>query len=166
MKTTQNTLLITLTILVLQLKMCLLEKTVETLVDDEEYELFQGILGELEDLDILDDIDNAQYNAAEEKMSITTPATQHTVEDTTEDYTDNIGEEEEGQVVDDIVDEFSEEFVEIVKRREVAEARQRTVYLVAGVAGAVLVSLVLTLAILYIVFRRHKLNVKPDTSIP
>ena len=146
--------LITITILLIHAtKSCLPDKILDTLIDDEEYELFQGILGELDNLDLLDDVEHAQYEADEVREPVTVPATQ--IEDTTtEDYIVEDSVYTEDEVVDDVVNEFSEEFVEIVKRGEAA--RRHFVYLVAGVVGAVLLSLVVAVAILYIAFTRHR----------
>ena len=51
MRTTN--MLITITLLLIHAtKSCLPDKILDTLIDDEEYELFQGILGELDNLDL------------------------------------------------------------------------------------------------------------------
>ena len=134
-------------------KSCLSDNILDTLIDDEEYELFQGILGELDNLDLLDEVEHTQYEAEEVRESVTVPATQ--IEDTTtEDYIVEDSVYTEDEVVDNVVNEFSEEFVEIVKRGEAA--RGHFIYLVAGVVGAVLFSLVVAVAILYIAFTRHR----------
>ena len=106
--------LITITILLIHAtKSCLPDKILDTLIDDEEYELFQGILGELDNLDLLDDVEHAQYEADEVREPVTVPATQ--IEDTTtEDYIVEDSVYTEDEVVDDVVS-CTTEYEEICK---------------------------------------------------
>ena len=75
--------LITITILLIHAtKSCLPDKILDTLIDDEEYELFQGILGELDNLDLLDDVEHAQYEADEVREPSLGPTRSATVQST------------------------------------------------------------------------------------
>lgn len=112
----------------------------ETLSDDEEFELFQGILLELEqDQEDGDNIMTTTESGPEE-----------------EEQENHVAALQDTNIVDDIIDELGEDLVEIIQKDGDGASN---VYLVIGISVSALLLCTLLIVLLWIRFRR-KLNLK------